>query len=213
MKKKLLSLVLAGAMVASTSVSAFATTQNIDVQPNKDSEAIIPIEGNIESKSGEIAPGTIAVTVPTSASFKVDKNGAVSSGKMNIVNKGEKKISVLASSFKDTTGTGSINLVKDNLDPTDRKKVSLRLTGGNEEIILTSEGGGSMYKISDTSQAITDFELQEVNPHEQLELQLEGQGTAYNPSAISDGGSSRSNGDDPVSDKFKLVLKIKQVNN
>ena len=205
MKKKLLSLVLAGAMVASTSVSAFATTQDIDVQPNKDSEAIIPIEGNIESKEGEIAPGTIAVTVPTSASFKVDKKGAVTSAKMNIVNKGEKKISVLASSFKDTTGTGSINLVKD-LDSTDRKKVSLRLTGGNEEIILTSEDGGKMYKGSAPDEVIRqDFELQQVNPHGQLELQLKGEGTAYNDSV--------SNGDDAVSDEFKLVLKIKQVNN
>lgn len=205
MKKKLLSLVLAGAMVASTSVSAFATTQDIDVQPNKESEVNIPIQGNIESKDGEIAAGTIAVTVPTSASFKVDKNGVLTSAKMNIVNKGERKISVLASSFKDTTGTKSINLVK-TLDQSDRKQVLLRLTGGDEEIILTSEGGGSMYKVSEPNQPINqDFKLQEVNPHGQLELQLKGEGTAYN--------DSTSNGDDPVSDDFKLVLKIKQVNN
>lgn len=206
MKKKLLSLVLAGAMVASTSVSAFATTQNIDVQPNKESEVNIPIQGNIESKDGQIATGTIAVTVPTSASFKVDKKGAVTSAKMNIVNKGERKISVLASSFKDTTGTESINLVK-SPDASDRKQVSLRLTGGDEEIILVSEGGGKMYKGSAPSELIsTDFELQEVNPHEQLELQLKGEGTAYNDSGSGNGG-------DPVSDEFKLVLKIKQVNN
>lgn len=212
MKKKFLSLMMAAAMVASTSVSAFATTQNIDVQPNKESVVNIPMQGNIESKDGQIAAGTIAVTVPTSASFKVDTNGVVSSGKMNIVNKGEKKISVLASSFKDTTGPKSINLVK-TLDPNDRKQVSLRLTGGDEEIILTSDGGGKMYKVSAPDQAISeDFKLQEVNPHEQLELQLKGEGTAYNASAINDGGSVRSNGDDPVSDEFKLVLKIKQVN-
>lgn len=205
MKKKLLSLVLAGAMVASTSVSAFATTQDIDVQPNKDSEVNIPIEGNIESKDGEIAPGTIAVTVPTSASFKVDKKGAVTSAKMNIVNKGEKKISVLASSFKDTSGTERINLVKSR-DASDRKQVSLRLTGGDEEIILISANGGEMYKVSDPNTAIRqDFELQQVNPHGQLELQLKGEGTAYS--------DSTSNGDDAVSDEFKLVLKIKQVNN
>lgn len=205
MKKKLLSLVLAGAMVASTSVSAFATTQDIDVQPNKENVVNIPIQGNIESKNGEIAAGTIAVTVPTSASFNVDKNGVVTSGKMNIVNKGEKKISVLASSFKDTTGTGSINLVKD-LEASDRKKVSLRLTGGNEEIILVSENGGKMYRGSVPSELISqDFELQEVNPHEKLELQLKGEGTAYD--------SATSNGDGAVSDEFKLVLKIKQVNN
>lgn len=38
MKKKLLSLVLAGAMVASTSVSAFAdtvNTKNVEIQPNE----------------------------------------------------------------------------------------------------------------------------------------------------------------------------------
>lgn len=206
MKKKLLSLVLAGAMVASTSVSAFATTQeDIDVQPNRESEVNIPIQGNIESKDGQIAAGTIAVTVPTSASFKVDKDGVVTSAKMNIVNKGEKKISVLASSFKDTTKEKSINLSK-TLDPNDRKKVLLRLTGGNEEIILTSEEGGKMYQVSNPGEAISsDFELQKVNPHGQLELQLKGEGTAYNESL-------RNDGDGPVSDEFKLVLKIKQVN-
>lgn len=206
MKKKLLSLVLAGAMVASTSVSAFANTQNIEIQPNEEREVEVQVKGDIESKEGDVVVGTIAVTVPTNASFKVDKKGVLTSATMSIVNKGDSKISVIASSFKDTSGEQHINLVKEeNIDSTDRKQVSLKLTGGNEDIILTSTDGGKMYKGSKPTQEITSgegFEIKTVNAHDKLDLQLQGRGTPYD--------SSNSNGDDAVSDNFKLVLKIKQ---
>lgn len=206
MKKKLLSLFLAGGMIATTSVSAFASTTDIEIQPKEEKEVEVQIKGNIESKDGQISVGTIAVTVPTNASFKVDKDGALTSATMSIVNKGDSKISVIASSFKDTSGEQNINLVKEeNIDSTNRKKVSLKLTGGNEEIILTSENGGKMYKGSSPTTEITsdqNFVIKNVNAHDQLDLQLQGRGTAYN--------SSNSNGDEAVSDNFKLVLKIKQ---
>ena len=50
MKKKLLSLVLAGTMVATTSVSAFAdtNTQEYDVS-SKTAEHFVNIEGNVEN--------------------------------------------------------------------------------------------------------------------------------------------------------------------
>lgn len=207
MKKKLLSLVLAGAMVASTSVSAFASTTDIEIQPKEEKEVEVQIKGNIESKDGQISAGTIAVTVPTNASFKVDKDGALTSATMSIVNKGDSKISVIASSFKDTTGVQNINLVKENeVSSSDRKKVFLKLTGGDEDIILTSTDGGKMYKGSDPTQEITstqNFEIKTVNAKSQLDLQLTGQGTAYNDSS--------NNGEAAVSDTFKLVLKIKQA--
>lgn len=208
MKKKLLSLVLAGAMVASTSVSAFAdtvNTKNVEIQPNEEKEVQIPIKGDVESQGGDIVAGAITVTVPTNASFRVDSQGELTSGTMSIVNKGDKKISVIANSFSDSTGTGGIELVKleNNLESNNRSKVYLKLTGGNEDIVLTSESGGKMYKISDTSKAIEsgdDHVIKKVNPQETLDLQLKGKGTAY----------SESNSSDAVTDKFELVLKIKQ---
>lgn len=208
MKKKLLSLVLAGAMVASTSVSAFAdtvNTKNVEIQPKEEKEVQIPIKGDVESQSGDIVAGAITVTVPTNASFRVDSQGELTSGTMSIVNKGDKKISVSASSFSDSTRAGGIELVKseDELDQNNRSKVYLKLTGGNEDIVLTSESGGKMYKISDTNTAIESGRndlIKIVNPQDTLDLKLKGKGTAY----------SASNSSDAVNDKFELVLKIKQ---
>ena len=101
----------------------------------------------------------------------------------------------------------NINLVKENeVSSSDRKKVFLKLTGGDEDIILTSTDGGKMYKGSDPTQEITstqNFEIKTVNAKSQLDLQLMGQGTAYNDSS--------NNGEAAVSDTFKLVLKIKQA--
>lgn len=205
MKKKLLSLVLAGAMVASTSVSAFANTKDIEVQPTSPSTTEVDIRGNIESSEGEVLPSSVTVTVPTSASFTVKKDGNVEAATMTITNRGNSTVSVIASKFKDTTSTNDINLVKEgSLDTADRKKVSLKLVGGNEDIILTSEDGGKMYKGSNDSTEITegmDFVIKNIEASGELNLRLEGKGTAY---------ASGSNSGDAVSDNFKLVLKIKQ---
>lgn len=216
MKKKLLSLVLAGAMVATTSVSAFAATsantKDIQVQPTTASEHEVKIQGNVESSSGEILPSTVTVTVPTSASFTVKSNGTVESATMRIENKGNASISVIASSFVDANGAKGIELVKtpENLSQDDRSKVYLTLTGGDKNIVLTSETNGSdkaagkMYDVQNTSDAINDDAkglLKKLNAGGVLELNLEGQGTEY---------VSETNGKEAVSDNFKLVLKFKQ---
>lgn len=207
MKKKLLSLVLAGAMVASTSVSAFATTadKTYEVQPNSATNAEVEIRGDVESSTGAVLPGSVEVTVPTNASFTVKKNGTLEAGSMVIRNRGNSKVSVIASSFKDTNGTNGINLVKaeDQLTKEDRKKVFLKLTGGDEDIILTSEGNGKMYKGSDPSAEITDntnFVIKNIESQGELRLQLTGRGSECKTDETTEA----------VSDNFRLVLKIKQ---
>lgn len=210
MKKKLLSLVLAGAMVASTSVSAFAdtpNTQNIQVHPGEGTESEIQIKGDIESNTGEVLPSTVTVTVPTSANFTVKKDGSVQSGNITITNKGDSKISVIASKFIDTTGDKSINLVKSQDDVDSREKVFLKLTGGNKDIILTSESNGieagKMYDITNDATAIQaseNFVIKNINPYGELNLTLEGKGFKL--------GDSQT--EKAISDNFKLVLKIKQ---
>lgn len=216
MKKKLLSLVLAGAMVASTSVSAFAATsentKNIEVQPTTASEHEVKIQGNVESKTGEILPGTVTVTVPTSASFTVKSNGTVESATMRIENKGNASISVIASSFVDANGAKEIELVKTpgGLLDSDRSKVYLTLTGGDKNLVLTSEPNdnnkpaGKMYDVQDMNNEITDDAkglLKKLKAGEVLELNLGGQGTEY---------KQDTNSENAVSDNFKLVLKFKQ---
>lgn len=206
MKKKLLSLVLAGAMVASTSVSAFAAdnTQDVEVQANTAKKIDLPIQGDIEASDGTTVPGSITVTVPTSASFRVDKDGNLESGTMAITNKGNSTVSVIASKFIDTTGENKINVVKEaGLAAADRSKVSLKLIGGDKEIVLTSENNGKMYDATNDSviNESDDFVIKNVAASETLNLQLQGKGTAY---------TENTNSKDAVSDNFKLILKIKQ---
>lgn len=209
MKKKLLSLVLAGAMVASTSVSAFAAvnTEDVEVQANTPKPIEVPIQGDIESSDGTTVAGSITVTVPTSAAFKVDKKGNLESGVMKITNKGNSTVSVIASKFIDTTGTNKINVVKEGqLDEQDRSKISLKLIGGDKDIVLTSDENGKMYDATDDS-VISEsrgFVIKNLAASESLSLQLKGQGSAY----VQD-----RNNKDAVSDNFKLILKIKQERN
>ena len=206
MKKKFLSLMMAAAVVATTSVSAFATeNKEVEIQPNSEKEVEVQVRGDIESSTGDVVAGTIAVTVPTNASFRVDSKGTLTSATMSIVNKGESKISVIASSFRDTTGIQNISLVKDEdgLSESDRSKVYLKLTGGNKDIILTSEGNGKMYDATDKTEitAEKNFVIKNINAREKLDLQLQGRGTAYSSSQDSTAA---------VNDNFQLVLKIKQ---
>lgn len=213
MKKKLLSLVLAGAMVASTSVSAFAEDRPYEIQPNSSTNAEVEITGDIESSSGQVLPGTVEVTVPTNASFTVKKDGTIESGTMTIRNKGKAAVSVIASKFIDTTGETKINLVKeDQLQANDRSKVSLKLTGGDKDIILTSQANGDnkaagkMYDATNNNEINegNDFVIKKVEASGTLNLQLKGKGAVYGESSISG---------DAVNDTFKLILKIKQERN
>lgn len=211
MKKKLLSLVLAGAMVASTSVSAFAD-DTIQVEHNSESQIEVPIKGDIAASDGTTLPGSITVTVPTSAAFKVDEKGNLTSVPMSVVNKGDAKVSVIASKFVDANGENGINLVRQetNLDPSNRSKVYLKLTGGDKEVVLTSEANadkkpaGKMYDVTNTSKAIEEgdnFVIKDVNPGATATLKLEGKGTPH----------SETNSAGAVNDSFRLVLKIKQA--
>lgn len=208
MKKKLLSLVLAGAMVASTSVSAFADTNEAthQIPNNSEKQVEVKVEGNIASHNGTVLPpSTVTVTVPTSANFTVKSNGSLTSATMRITNGSDTQVSVIASRFVDTNGTEGINIVKDGaLD--DRKKIKLKLTGGNEDIVLTSEKNtgfsGKMYKNNGTEEIREDegFVIGNVTKDIPLELTLTGEGKEATESDTT-----------AIQDDFKLILKIKRV--
>lgn len=105
MKKKLLSLVLAGAMVASTSVSAFAADTVVD---KNEGTANVTISGSVDDDEGHQASGTISVTVPTALKFQVDNKGNFTGSNITITNKGLDKVDVFAHEFKDDTPTTGI---------------------------------------------------------------------------------------------------------
>ena len=210
MKKKLLSLVLAGAMVASTSVSAFAatptatTTEEQTILGNETEKEInIGITGDILDDKGNTKPGTINVTVPTAANFIVDKDGVLSSGDMVIKNNSNEGLVVIANQFVDSNGEQDINIIKktdfDNAgaSSTPKEKIWLRLNSGTKTIGFTSAGEGKIYNYGYTAEE-ADAEMGKIPAQGSMTLQLEG------------GGGTDGDASTTVRDQFRLVLKIKR---
>lgn len=221
MKKKLLSLVLAGAMVASTSVSAFADTVpsekyeasngvNYNVTGEKDAD--IKIEGRIADTSNTIAPSTISVTVPTTAKFTVNNEGKLIGSNINITSQGDTEVQVIAYKFSDPTGATDINAVslsdlntenkKSDANDVNRSKVYLKLVGNAGSVSLRSVSSSSsngIYELEGDNEAPNTV-LGTVKNGKNLELSLDG-------SAVT-AGNKLSN---PLSDNFTLTLKLKKV--
>lgn len=213
MKKKLLSLVLAGAMVASTSVSAFAATESAthgqtSIQEGKSEQEVpVKIVGNILDDQGNVKPGTINVSVPTATSFSVNAtSGELVSPEMTITNSSQEKIKVIASKFEDPNGTDEINVVKktdfNGIATEERGKIWLRLKGDGRSFGLTTQG--DIYDASYTSPQGTEDSrvIGEINGGNSLSLTLEGEGGINKDTKPANKA---------IKDDFRLVLKIKRA--
>lgn len=216
MKKKLLSLVLAGAMVASTSVSAFAADTTVPTKETtiesheNDKEVEIGITGNVVDNQGNTAPGTINVTVPTATTFTVASDGTLSSPNMVITNNSTESIKVKASRFEDSNGEENINVIKKTKFEEDghtetsnnRGTVWLRLIGATNNLGLTSEAKGKMYDndYNDEKTDASDYVLGKINSQDTMTLTLEGKGGVTPTDKYPESKA--------IQDKFKLVLKI-----
>lgn len=233
MKKKFLSLMMAAAMVATTSVSAFASeaeqqtqTPQISQTPSEASnpreynvtdtevDAEVTIDGKIANSLNKLPTSTISVSVPTAASFTVDKDGNLVGSDIKITSQGSEEIAVLAHKFVDKTGDKQINVVdtealkldnaKDN--NADRKKVSLTLEGNERAVSLITapENKSGICKFDTSEEAQEqDKRIGTVSVNKPLKLKLRGKGiTAVNAQTLSD----------PISDSFTLTLKLKKVN-
>lgn len=215
MKKKLLSLVLAGAMVASTSVSAFADTANTANTVEKDGGTTnVTIKGAVDSDDGTSPSGTISVSVPTSLGFSVNSEGKVSGGNIKIVNNSIEAVEVKAINFYDTTPTSGITVkTPDQLtDPGAEKRsnVVLSIGGTNgDRAFFKSENAGSNEKgIYDlTGSKVSDgIKVATINGSGSSDtLTLSGYAGTLN---LED--EAGTNG---VTDEFRLTLKISKVSN
>lgn len=216
MKKKLLSLVLAGAMVASTSVSAFADTtvptKDVQILENQTEQKVdVDITGNILDNAGNTKPGTISVTVPTAANFSVNAEGKLTSSEMVITNNSDEKLIVIASKFEDSNGPEDINIItKTKFDENEAKPsndeknargtIWLRLTGTTNNVGLTSEDNGKMYDTTYTTvkDEAANYEIGKIDSRGDMRLTLEG------------AGGKQGNATEAIRDTFKLVLKVKR---
>ena len=202
MKKKLLSLVLAGAMVASTSVSAFAKT--INDSDAKDVETEVSITGKVSNESGDTPAGNFNITIPTAASFTVSKNKDVISMPITIQNNGDQSIDVYAKEFRDMTpaADAQITVVEETtLESKDRTNVSLNITGNKKTLFLKSEeSGNGIYKEAALTNNAAGEELKIANIPGNQDGDITISGKAGKTGTVTNA----------VSDKFTLVLKIKK---
>lgn len=208
MKKKFLSLMMAAAVVATTSVSAFAAEHKLTTL-EEEKKVEVEIEGKVEDSSGNVLPSTVTVTVPTSLNFTVTKEGTVVSPGIEITNSGDEPVSVIATEFIDTTGDKKINIKKDG--PLEKRTdVNLRLVGGDESITLTSEpkGGskspGKMYNSAGHEIEESGILLKDITASNSLTLKIEGEGKKIT------GEQSTGSENGAVNDTFKLKLKFKK---
>lgn len=227
MKKKFLSLMMAAAVVATTSVSAFASTtlpttpytatganKVVVSEKGEGQESEINIRGDISDNDNNLAPSTISVTVPTAAKFTVDKSGNLVGSNIKITSEGSEPVSVSAYKFIDTTPNSNITVVGESevagSDGTgdERKKVSLKLTGNRKSVVLKTETVDSktgIYKEEANGQEVEvgasdDFVLGNVKSDSPLNLSLTG-------TAVKAGNALTK----PVEDSFTLILKLKKA--
>lgn len=218
MKKKLLSLVLAGAMVASTSVSAFADDNREYIIDDQGRDHQVTVTGDVLDTKNEAVPGTITVTVPTSMAFTINKDGVLQGGDITIVNRSKKSVEVVAKEFKDTTSDSKIIAVKDseldqkireNSSTPNKRYVSLTLTGNGKSLGLVSNS-------TDSESGFIDENENEITKGKNPSL-----GNAWESSnlQLSLSGRAKSSQQDqayvpptePIKDQFNLVLKIQKT--
>lgn len=216
MKKKLLSLVLAGAMVASTSVSAFAaTTENKVISSYDDGKnsANVTIEGSVDSDSGQQAAGTISVSIPTALQFRVDTDGNVNGAGIDVVNNGLDEVEVIAAQFIDDTPNKGITVnsprdfARSARDSKSRTNVVLWIEGNN--------GGEPAYFNPNNGNGICDA-AGDIKSSGIVVSTLSKKDGGRNTDTIRLKGYAGTSSDEiqnALTDKFTLRLKVKKVEN
>ena len=207
MKKKFLSLMMAAAMVATTSVSAFASS---DATVTKDEgEVKVTITGSVNDQDDNPPEGTINVTIPTALAFTVNNKGDFEGTSLNVVNNGTEKVDVYAYQFVDGNGEKGINVAKEVRDDEKRNKVVLSLSGDEGEAGFASVNSAhvlnGIYNFSNPegdvgSDGIKIASVEKLGGQNKAKLQLNGH------SGKSDSETKA------VREEFTLKLKVKKAN-
>lgn len=202
MKKKFLSLMMAAAVVATTSVSAFASETNVTTEGGT---ANVRIEGNVQDTTGNVNPGTLSVTVPTTATFTVTNEGKLQGTIITVNNTGTQGVDVYAHAFTDTTPDDRITVKKEgDLEGVNRTNVSLYIQGSSGIAHLSSTAGekkNGIYENKEHTRVSDEIKLATIEQQRHEDLRLEGKVGKDTSQPV----------DQPVSDNFTLVLKIKKT--
>ena len=190
MKKKLLSLLMAGAVVAGTTMPAQAQTYTENAADTI--EANVTVSGTIRDSKGNAPAGKIQVEVPTKLSFTIDQNGKFTAGQYSIKNSGSEAVQVLVGDFTEADPNGGITLKghSETMSNFDRSNIQLALVGNEGYVDLAAVN--------------PDTEISRIDGGDSDNIQLLG--------AAGDNLSSNSAVDQHgESEDFELVFKIKKA--
>ena len=209
MKKKFLSLMMAAAVVATTSVSAFAsTTQTIKDSADVGGQAQITVTGDVEDSRGHTKPGTLNVTVPTAANFTVNKDKKFVGTEIKVQNNGTQDINVFAYEFIDPTKDSGITVKKKSEAQSGDKTniIALRLEGNSGVAHFASEAGSNR-GVYDNEEHNTTGPASE----DGVKIANVLKGDSYDLRLRGDLNESAAVVTTPESDTFTLRLKIKKA--
>lgn len=193
MKKKFLSLLMAGAMVVGTAMPTHASTTIVGGDESKTHDAKVTVSGSVDTSEGEAPAGKIQVEVPTAVSFTVNKDGELSAVPFTITNRGKDSIDVMVGSFQETKADEGIEVHPKgtSLEGKDRSNITLQLRGNNEVDLAGTHTGT---EILSTIAANTSGTISLVG--------------SAGKAASTEGGVDETG----VAEDFNLVFKIKKSN-
>ena len=182
---------------------------------NQEQTQDVKITGNIMDDKGNMPVANFKVTVPTSASFTVNKNGILVGPSLQIKNEGTQTVEVYAQSFS-CVGSGDINIVgedvinranksSDIIAGLARSTISLKLLGESQQVAYLGPNNGEsgVYNSSNLqNEASSGIKLLTLNPGTESQpeikkIRVEGMAGSKEISKA-------------VSDKYTLTLKIKK---
>lgn len=157
MKKKILSLLVAGVVALGTAMPASATSTQViqGATGQTETNASVKVNGTVMNQDNIDQSGKIHVEMPTAMAFTVYKDGSFDAPAFKIDNKGNEEINVGVASFQETKVNSGITVVASEGDLTqkDRSHVHLTLRGntgnsvnlGNlsDDVLATIAEGGS----------------------------------------------------------------------
>ena len=164
---------------------------------------VIPTKGKMNKEAGDTPKKVINVTVPTNAVFTVRNDSTLIGSAIKITNNGEKPVDVSVANFIDVDGDYGIKLITDTqVDATKkRNEVNLFLenTAENKKIYL---GNKELYSELGEEHLISEEEKKKIAKV------LAGSTSTINISGKA--GTSAEGIEDPISNRFTLILKIKK---
>lgn len=164
---------------------------------------VIPTKGEMKANAGKAPEKRISVTIPTTAAFTVKNDSTFISTSIKVSNNGEIPVDISVHNFMDNDGDRGIKLVADRsvTESDERNKINLWLenVAENKRVYL---GDGELY--SQLGAKITEDEEEK----KKIAKVLSGNNSEIK--ICGEAGKSALTRDNPISNKFILILKIKK---